>query len=72
MSWHIVGTLASVNERHRFRANQIHRCFHVDSNIRICVFVDRQAGRSVLNEYLQHSNAKLLQFGKCVNNMPRN
>jgi len=71
MSRHIVRSFTSVNERHVFRTDQIHRRFHIDSNVRISVLVNRQTGRSVLNEHLQHANFEITQLRQRINNMPR-
>lgn len=37
---------------------------HVCSDIRIGIFVDRERGRGVLDEYVQQACADLLQFGQ--------
>lgn len=69
---HIVRAFAGVNERHILWANQIDGRFHVDADIWIGIFVDRQASRRVLNEDLQHSNLKISNFRKRIDHMPGN
>jgi hypothetical protein len=72
MSRHVVRTFACVDEGHRFRANQIGRCFHVDANIGIRIFIDRQARGRVFDKNLKHTNTKVSQLWNCFKDVPRN
>lgn len=59
MSRHIIRAFAGMDERHILGADQIHCCLHIDSNVRISVLVNRQAGRRVLDEDLQHPDFEI-------------
>ena len=52
MSRHIIGALASVDERRRLWAKLVGCGLHVDANIRICVFIEGQRRRCMEDEYL--------------------
>ena len=57
-----------MNERHRFGADQIDCRFHVDSHVRVSVFVDRQAGGRMLNEDLKRPDFEVRYFGNGIEN----
>lgn len=56
MSGHVIGPLHGVNVVQGFGGHVIQGQFHIDSDIRIRVFIDTQAGRCVLKKAMQRSD----------------
>ena len=58
MRWHVVGTFDRVKIVKVFWADVIDCGFQVLPHIRVSIFIQRQAGRSVLNKEVQNANFK--------------
>ena len=69
MGWHIIGTLAGVDIRSRFRGDPVQRRLHINLNIRISILVDRQRCRCVLQKDVQQAHGNALQFSSCVEDL---
>jgi hypothetical protein len=69
---HIVGPFASVNERRIFRAQLVGSSFHINANVRISIFVDRQTRRGVLDEDVHQAGTYLAQLWAGGDNISRN
>lgn len=72
MRGHVVGTFDRVDEGLVFGDQTIQRRFHIGSDIRVCIFIDRQARRGVLQENLQDPNSNVLEFGDCRDDLACN
>ena len=69
VSGHIIWPFTRVNERRIFGAQLVGSRFQIDSDIRVGVLVNRQTGRSVLDENIQQPNIKLPNLGNCIHDL---
>jgi hypothetical protein len=68
---HIVGSFNRMNVWKILRRQFVERALQIGPHIVIRVFVDRDRGRGVLNENMQHSHANLLQLRQRLYDFPR-
>lgn len=61
MGRHVVWPLAGVDKWGTFGAQLVGRSFHIHTDVRIGVLVDRETGRGMLDEDLEHSEFDLLE-----------
>lgn len=66
---HVVGPFDRVHEGLILGHDPIEGCLHIDANIGVCVLVDRQACRSVLEKHVQPADLDVLDFRDRVENL---
>ena len=72
MGGHVVGTFDRVDKGLVFGDQTIQSRFHIGTDIRVRIFIDRQARRGVLQENLQDPDSNVLEFGHCRDDLAGN
>ena len=73
MSRHIVTALKGVGIIvHMFRNHLVKMRFKIEPNRWVCIFIQTQGSRSMLDENVQLAHFHPLQFGQLLNNLCRN
>ena len=72
MRGHVVGTFDRVDKGLGFGDQTIQSRFHIGTDIRVCIFVDRKACRSVLQENLEDPDSNVREFGDCRDDLAGN
>lgn len=71
MSRHIIGPFTCMNKWRILRAELIGGRLHIDPNVRVSIFVDREPRRSVLYENVQHTDGDPFELWAGINNRSR-
>lgn len=72
MGRHVVRSFERMDVRERFRDGMVHGRFKVDADIGICVLVERQRGRRVLDEDVEQADADLSKLRDRVQDVSGN
>ena len=72
MRGHVVGTFDRVDKGLVFWDQTVQSRFHIGTDIRVGIFIDRKARRGVLQENLEDPDSNVLEFGDCRDDLAGN
>lgn len=66
MCRHVVRAFTGVDEGQGFRTERVCRGLHIDPDIRVCILVQRQSRRSVLDEEVHQADMECRQVSQLL------